>query len=364
MFATRFQITHDLSMAKWAFATRRVNRGDIKSLRTDFENAVPGDLLLGEVAAIGQHQKIQLADARYAALNPGDIVVMVVGDRYSPGSFEGFSIIGASECDMIASGGIVGQMKLGHDNISKPTKIRPIGLLADAGGDVLNLASYSIKPATIPEDVLVIGVFGASANAGKTTAAVSLAHGLRKAGYAVEAVKATGASAFATSNTFRAAGIPLTDFTDAGMGTTHRMPMDRVEAGFAALVGGAASRGAKVVVVEFADGVFQDETQQILKGGVVKDRLNGTLFASQDTLGAMGGLYVMHQCGLRPFAISGMVTRSPHAIREVERTTGATLLSRDRLSNPYALLPVMRSLLPAGVRRVVKMGAEYRGLAA
>ena len=227
----------------------------------------------------------------------------------------------------------------------RSTRLRPLGLLTDRRGEVINIASYAVADAAIPSNVTVIGVFGASMNAGKTTAAVSLAHGLRRAGYAVEGVKVTGTAAFGDFNAFLDAGVPVTDFTDAGMASTYKEPLARIEAGFDALAGGAAERGAEIVVVEIADGVFQAETAEILKGSRIKDRIDTCLFAAPDALGAVGGVSIMRRHGLDPFAVSGMVTRSPLAVREAEAVSGIKLLSRDDLIDPEKLLPAIAGFL-------------------
>ena len=331
--------------AKWAFTTRRVNRGDAVGYGGDLYSAKAGDLVLVEVESIGQHKKLQLAEGRYSESYKGDLLVVVCGNRYAPDQFEGFAEIGYDGCDMLAGGGIAGRMEAAHHKMATPTRLRPLGLLTDKHGDVINIASYAIPDATIPSHVTVIGVFGASMNAGKTTAAVSLAHGLRQAGYAVEGVKATGTGAFGDFNAFLDAGVPATDFTDAGMASTYKEPLERIEAGFDALVGGAAARGAEIVVVEIADGVFQAETAEIMKSSRIRDRFDTSLFAAPDALGAVGGVSIMKRHGLEPFAVSGMVTRSPLAVREAEAVTGASLLSRNDLMDPEQLLPAVAHLL-------------------
>ncbi len=338
-------LAHVPLSAKWAFTTRRVNREHVAGINHNCRHAVAGDLVIAEIVCIGQHKKLQLAEGRYAESYKGDIAVMVCGDRYAPDQFEGYAELNSDECDMIAAGGIIGRMKAAHDKMAKPTTLRPLGLLTNAVGDTINIASYSISSSTIPDHVTVIGVFGASMNAGKTTAAVSLAHGLKKSGLAVEGVKATGTGAFGDFNAFRDAGIPVTDFTDAGMGTTYRMPLERIERGFEALVGAAATRGAEVVVVEIADGVFQAETAEILKSSWIKDRFDAVMFAAPDALGAVGGVSILKHYGLLPFAISGKVTCSPLAVREAENATHTALLSRDALLDPDQLMPAVAHLL-------------------
>ncbi|MGF1475526.1 MAG: DUF1611 domain-containing protein [Geminicoccaceae bacterium] len=320
--------------AKWAFTTRRVDRKDVRGMSPEIGHAVPGDLVLGRIAFLGQHKKVQLTSGRSSESYLGDHVVMVVGNRYAPDQFEGIAELDPEGCDMIAGGGVLGRMVHAYEAMDAPTRVVSLGLLTDADGEVLNVASYALPDRTIPAHVTVIGVFGASMNAGKTTAAASLAHGLKRAGHTVACVKATGTGAFGDYNAYRDAGVPVFDFTDAGMGTTYKMPMDRIEAGFETLVGTAAHQGADVVVVEIADGVFQQETAAILDRSRIKDRMNAIFFAAPDALGAVGGVNTLRRHGLEPFAISGKVTMSPLAWQEAERATGVPLISRDGLCDP------------------------------
>lgn len=331
--------------AKWAFTTRRVNRADVAGLDPMVAFATAGDLVLCEIIQIGQHKKIQLSTGRPSTSYLGDLVVLCVGDRYAPDQYEGRARITAEGADLLAGGGVVGTMQTAHERMEEPTRLRPVGLLTDAAGEVINIARYSLPATTIPDNVTVIGVFGASMNAGKTTAAVCLAHGLRRAGFAVAGVKATGTGAFSDFNAFEDAGVTAMDFTDAGMPTTYRMPFDRVEQGFHTLVGTAAQAGADIVVVEIADGVFQRETQEILAGSSICDRMDGVMFATPDALGAVGGAKVLAEYGLTPFAMSGKLTMSPLAMAEAKIATGIPQLSRAQLCSPAEVMAVARDVL-------------------
>ncbi|MEM9277582.1 MAG: DUF1611 domain-containing protein [Pseudomonadota bacterium] len=335
---------------KWAFTTRRVCRTDVAGLSGAFAQAVPGDLVLGTIIEIGQHKKLQLAQGRYSESHVGDHVVLVVGDRYAPDQFEGISHLNDQNCDLIAGGGIIGKAIHAHGQMSKPTQIKPTGLLTNAEGEVVNIASYSLSERAIPDDVTVIGVFGTSMNSGKTTAAASLAHGLKRAGYRVHGVKATGTGAFGDYNAFQDAGVPVLDFTDAGMGTTYKMPLDRIENGFETLVGTAAAQGAEIVVVEFADGVFQSEAHEILSDSKIRSRLDGLVFASSDAAGAVGGISRMRALGLDALAVSGLVSRSPLGTLEAQNALGLPVLTRKQLQTPDAVMaaikPALRHQIP------------------
>ncbi|MCR9122781.1 MAG: hypothetical protein NXH91_10950 [Phyllobacteriaceae bacterium] len=334
-----------LSTAHWTFTTRRVDRGDVAGLSTGFAAARTGDLVLCEIAEINQHRRLQLTTRRYKTSYVGDLFVACVGDRYAPDQYQGRAEITAEGGDLLAGGGVVGTVECAHQRMAPPTRVRPVGLLLDAGGSVINVSRYGIKRQPVPSDVTVIGVFGASMNAGKTTAAVSLAHGLSRAGYDVAGAKVTGTGSFGDFVAFEDAGIATLDFTDAGLASTYRVPLARIEDGFETLVGHAAAGGAQIVVAEIADGVFQKETAAILRGSRIKDRLDGILFAAPDALGSMGGVTVLDGYGLRPFAVSGMVTRSPLAVSEALAATGVPHLTREQLCDPVSIADRVRPLL-------------------
>ncbi|WP_348827092.1 hypothetical protein [Halomonas sp. RT37] len=334
--------------AKWAFTTRRARRDDVRSLASLDHPLRAGDLILCEVLQVGQHKRVQLACGRPSESYPGDLLVLCVGDRYAPDQFMGRAEVDV-RMDLLAGGGIAGKVEAAHARMARPTQLRPLGFLADVRGEVINIDRYAIADARIPDDVVVLGVFGASMNAGKTTAAVSLAHGLQRAGFAVEGVKATGTGAFGDFNAFADASVAVSDFTDAGMASTFRCPLERIERGFEALVGGAAARGAEVVVVEIADGVFQDETAAILADSPIIERLDGILFAAPDALGAVGGVSVLKRHGQTPFALAGMVSLSALGSREASGETGLPVVKREALCDPEA---VSRLVAPIIRRRL------------
>lgn len=326
------QISHAAcEIAKWAFTTRRVNRSDVHGLTAQMSVAKAGDLILCEVAEIGHHKKIQLAERRASASYLGDYVVVCLGDRYAPDQFLASAVIDDDLIDLVAGGGVAGRVDAAHIRMDDPTRLKPIGLLTNRVGKVINVADYALPPQPTNDQITVLGVFGASMNSGKTTAASSLGHGLMRSGYAVAGVKATGTGAFGDFNSFEDGGAPALDFTDVGMATTYRMPLQMIEAGFDTLIATAALRGAEVVVVEIADGVFQQETQAILQSSRIRDRLDGILFAAPDALSAFGGVTALGKVGLSPFAISGMVSCSPLAATEAAEATNCPILTREDL---------------------------------
>ena len=356
---------HRLAQAKWAFSTRRVEREDAVSLLNTLGDAASGDLVLGRVERIGSHKRIQLAEGRASNLYVGDLVVLACGDRYAPDQFEGLAELDPAGSDMLAGGGVLGRMRHRHARMSAPTRIVPLGLLADASGRVMNLASYALAGGSRPFGLTAIGVVGASMNSGKTTAVAALAHGLSRAGHQVAAIKATGTGAFGDFNAFVDTGARyVADFTDAGMVSTYRQPLERIEAGLDTLLSHAAGRGCEVAVVELADGVFQKETADLLRNPRVRDGFAAVVFAAPDALAAAGGCAALRGMGIEPAVLTGMVSCSPLGAAEAETATGVRVISRDALCDPAQSSALMAQMLSVAGRRSVQADLLEVGVAA
>jgi len=318
--------------AKWAFTTRRVNRSDAVGLSTNFCDAVTGDLVLARVISVGSHKKLQLAEGRSSLNYQNDIIVVACGDRYAPDQFEGIAEINPDGADLLAGGGVVGQVRKSHQRMLGPTRLKPIGLVTNQQGQIINIAEYGLPLATTIPDIPVLVVVGNSMNAGKTTAAVSLAHGLLNAGLRVAGIKATGTGAFGDFNAFLDAGVSyVSDFTDAGMATTYRQPLGRIIDGLQSLLANAACAGAQVAVVEIADGIFQEETAELLRSQALSHHLSGIMFAAPDALSAIAGVSFLEDLGVTPFAVSGKVSCSPLACEEFQMHSDVPVVTREAL---------------------------------
>ncbi|MGF1554473.1 MAG: hypothetical protein ACFBWO_18515 [Paracoccaceae bacterium] len=325
-----------LDAAKWAFATRRVAREVCTRLVEAVANARSGDLVLARVEALGSHQRLQLPTGRPSQLHPGDLVVVVCGDRYAPDQFEGDATLSPGRADLLAAGGVVGRMRQRHQRMSLPTRLAPLGLVARDDGHVVNVADHALPPAApAGRGPVVVAVAGASMNAGKTVAGSSLAHGLARAGWRVAAVKATGTAAFNDYNAYVDAGpMWVGDFTDAGMVSTYRQPLARIEEGVGRLLDHAAALGAEVAVVELADGILQAETAALLRSPRFRERLGGCLLAVPDALSVLGGAAALEAMALEPAAVTGTISCSPLASAEATAATGLRVMGRDALCDP------------------------------
>lgn len=322
-----------LQRAKASYTTRHVDLDRATGLLAGVRPAV-GDLVLAAVTSIGQHPKIEGQDGRRASLFPGDEVVVAYGHRYAPDQFEASVPDDLGPCDLVAAGGIAARVDNAHGKMQPPTTLAPVGLLTKADGSRLRLASGSTpRPATARP--VTIAVVGAAMNAGKTTTAAHLVRGLRRAGLRVGAAKTTGTGAGGDIWLLGDAGAyPVYDFTWAGLPSTYRAGADEVRRVFTTLNDRLVEDGCEVVVLEIADGVYQEETSELVADPAFVERVDGVLFAACDALGAAAGVAWLYDHDRAPLALSGVLSSSPLATREAEAATGHEVWGLSHLEDP------------------------------
>ncbi len=327
---------HRLKRAKWGYSTRTVSNGlgPLRLLCRDSPTA--GDLVLAKVEKIGQHQRLELANGRRARLFVGDEIVVVYGNRYAPDQFEAIVPSSLRDCHLIAAGGIAGKMVYKHGAIKSPTRISPIGILTYSNGKVVNLSDFGLKKNDTHKSLPpVIAVVGGSMNAGKTTAAASLIHGLYKAGYKVSAGKVTGTGAGGDSWHFiDAGGSPVLDFLDTGHPSTYLLSAKEVVQIFEILLSHLNTPDTDYIVIEVADGLFQTETVNLINSTFFKQSVSGVIYAAADAVGAVYGINLLKRWGLPICAVSGTVTRSPLGMREILDSSDIPIISKQALRKP------------------------------
>ena len=136
------------------------------------------------------------------------------------------------------------------------------------------------------------------------------------------------------------------DFTDAGLASTYAVPTAELERVFGVLVSQASVRGADIVIAEIADGLFQPESAALLHSVLVKDGVDGALFAASEPMGAAAGAQWLEREGYRVLGISGRLCLSPLFVREVVQEIGIPVLPPEELELPEvagALLPSIKA---------------------
>lgn len=325
-----------LSSAKRAFTTRRVPLGTVASLVTQGTVPRSGDLVLARVTRLGQHRFLQSTAGRRQNLFVGDEIIAVYGHRYAPDQYEALVPETLEPCQLVAGGGVVAAVHNCHAKMNRATDVQPLGLLADGRGSVINLRRFRLsdRPLDAPRTAYAIAVLGTSMNAGKTTLAAHLIRGLRSAGLNVGAAKVTGTGAGGDGFLFADAGAdPVLDFVDFGYASTYRLTPDEVAQLFTQTLLHLDAVRPEVVVVEIADGLFQEETAVLVQQPAFRSRIDGIVFAAADSMGAAAGVEWLERRGLPVVALGGLLTSAPLAAREARHATHLPVFSPEELAD-------------------------------
>jgi len=313
----------------------------------------PGDLVLASIARLGQHRKLETAEGRRAFLHLGDQIVVVYGDRYAPDQYESHVPSNLGPTQLVASGGIASSMISRSQDVRSATDITPIALIGDERGRPLNLADFALDPDRLaPTRPRTIAVVGTSMNSGKTTTIHYLAHALARAGVRPGVTKVTGTGSGGDYWVMLDAGVhQMLDFTDAGLASTYRQPMDVIERAMSTLLTELTLNGCGVRLVEVADGIFQSETSRLVASPLFSEQIDAVIFAAGDAMGAYAGVTHLKSMGFDVLAVSGKLTRSPLAVREAAEATGLPVLGIPELSDPVIAAQLLGVELPPTVEQ-------------
>jgi hypothetical protein len=351
-----------LARAKHAYTARQFAHTDaVRLLDGAALQPRAGDLLLARIDKVGKHAMLESAEGRRSTLFCGDEIVVAYAPRYAPDQYEAHVPAGLGPCQLVASGGVAAQVQSRHVAIAAATDITPLGLLADAHGERLNLSRRALpkRPYGGARPVTIASV-GTSMNAGKTTSAAHLIRGLERGGLKVGAAKITGTGSGNDRWLMRDAGAHLVlDFTDAGHASTYLLELPALIEVMQRLLSNLAAARVDAIVIEVADGLFQRETELLLRAPAFADAVDAMLFSSSDAMGAAAGVRWLRHCALPLLAVAGTLTKSPLARREAEIATRLPVLTLDELHDPATA----RSLLErAGTAQA--RGVARRALAA
>jgi len=359
-----------LARAKAAYTTRYVSRlvsGDSAPYwLLSGDDVVPhaGDVLLARIHRVGQHFRIERPESRRATLFKGDEILVAYGDRYAPDQFESEVPVNLDYTNLAAAGGVAGHVITAHESMNDPTEIEPLGLLADVDG-ILTLQRCAPGQLITPEDFQrvprvrtppVVAVLGTSMNSGKTTTVASIVRGFTAAGLEVAAGKVTGTGAGGDPRLFEDSGATtVMDFTDFGYATTYRLPHAQVRTLLVSLISALAATGPDVIVLEVADGLFQQETARLIDDPLFARLVDRIVFAAGEALGALAGQDLLRLKGLSPVAVSGRLTASPLAKLEAAVALDVPVLGVDELASPE----IVQLLLPLSTTPVLTRSAAH-----
>ncbi|MDH3207669.1 MAG: DUF1611 domain-containing protein [Gemmatimonadota bacterium] len=334
-----------------AYSTRRVPREEMRWLLDGDYQPRAGDLVLARIEALGHHTRLQLPNGRRRQLFEGDDVIVAYADRYAPQQFEAHVPANLGRCHLVAGGGVASQVLSQHQRIRRgATLIRPLGLIAaDRHGPQLNTRDFAL-PRIEPRrrDIPIVAVLGTAMDSGKTTTAAFFARGLSRYGMRVGYAKVTGTGASGDPTLVVDAGAdPVLDFTDIGLVSTYRVGEREIEEVFLSLIAHLQQANVDVILLEVADGLFQQETAALVGSPRFSDFTDAVLFAAGDAMGAAAGVTWLRERGHRLLGLAGTLEAAPLQAREAEAATGVPVFRRSELGDPHTAARVFAQIRPS-----------------
>ncbi len=302
---------------------------------------VAGDVALFEVLSIGKHRQLQNEEKRNAFIYPGDIVMAAFGTRYATEQFEGYvpdSIL--SEYHILGAGGTVGFIESMHSRFTNigPTRLKMIGYAVGDFGNVINtkkLMELQIKPfrGVMQSFTRIILSIGSSMDSGKTTTAAHLIRGLKNAGMRTGYIKLTGTVYTKDRDLAYDNGADqATDFGEMGYPSTYLCSESELLNLYETLLNNINAQELEYVVVEIADGIYQRETEMLLRNTKFMAGVDAVIFSAGDSLAAVQGVNVLQDMHIIPTVLCGLFTSSPLMVKEVKSKVPAPVLTIEEMA--------------------------------
>ncbi len=280
--------------------TARPGAGDVLVVRTLTDSAT--------------YNMLELPTGRLAKINPGDVLIGVLGRRRALKGFVGdvpSEVNAGDELHLLNMGGVIGSCTGHHSSLSDAIKVEVIGLACDEQGRVLNIADVALLPQTrLSETAPLVLIAGTCMNSGKTYAATELIKQATRAGMRVAAAKLSGIACLRdTLNMADHGAVATASFLDCGLPST-------VGAGDLAPVAKAIIKrlnecSPDLIVIELGDGILGGySVESVFADAELRQATAALIFCASDYVGAWGGIELLRQRGIEIDLISGSVTDS------------------------------------------------------
>jgi hypothetical protein len=298
------------------------------------------------------YNTLEMVTGRMAKINPGDIIVGVLGYRRALKGFVGDvpdSVAAGDRLHLLNLGGLVGRCVGHHHSLSNAIEVEVIGMPV-SDGRILNIAEGAIAPReTLDCPVPLILVAGTCMNSGKTYAATEIIKQLTREGQRVSAAKLAGVACLRdTLNMEDHGAIETMSFLDCGMpstvGVADLAPMAK------GVLSKLAQNGPDCIVIELGDGILGGYgVETIFNDAELMNATAALVFCAGDFVGAWGGKQLLESHGVKIDVISGPVADSQMGTEYVKRELG--LDAANAVNRPDQLAELIKTKLAEWARK-------------
>ena len=283
----------------------------------------------GDVVAVraltdsATYNMLELPTGRLAKINPGDLLIGVLGRRRALKGFVGDvpeTVKRGDQLHLLSMGGVIGFCTGHHSSLSDAIKLEVIGVVCDHEGVVQNIGDRALTPqSSLGETAPLVLIAGTCMNSGKTYAATELIKQATRAGLRVAAAKLSGVACLRdTLNMEDHGAIATASFLDCGLPST-------VGAGDLAPIAKAViarlnESNPDFIVIEMGDGILGGySVESVFDDPELRAATAALIFCASDYVGAWGGIELFQRRGLKVDVVAGSVTDSGMGEEFIER---------------------------------------------
>jgi hypothetical protein len=303
------------------------------------------------------YDALELITGRMAKINPGDIIVGVLGHRRALKGFVGDvpeKVQAGDRLHILNLGGVIGRCLGQYHHLSRAIEVEVMGLAAKDGA-ILNIAHGAIKPLdSLKVSSPLILIAGTCMNSGKTYAATEIIKHLTRSGLRVAAAKLSGIACLRdTLNMQDHGAIKALSFLDCGLPSTVGVKS------LAPIAKGLLAELSKFepdcIVIELGDGIIGGYGVETIFGDAeIMGSVAAIIFCASDFVGAWGGRELLARLGAKITALSGPVTDSPMGRDYVQNELG--LPAANAINEGERLAAIVQEALSQ--MRAVPLGGE------
>jgi len=260
------------------------------------------------------YNMLELPTGRLAKINPGDLLIGVLGSRRALKGFVGdvpASVKAGDELHLLNMGGVIGCCTGHHSSLGDAIKLAVLGFVCDENGQTRNICDAAIPPKTsLGDSAPLVLVAGTSMNSGKTYAATELIKQATRAGLKVAAAKLSGIACLRdTMNMADHGAIATASFIDCGLPST--VDVGDLAPTAKAIIARLNEANPDLIVIELGDGILGGySVDTVFDDKELREATAALVFCASDYVGAWGGIELLRRRGVDIDVISGSVTDS------------------------------------------------------
>ncbi len=288
---------------------RRARAGDVVVVRALTDSAT--------------YNQLELPTGRLAKINPGDLLVGVLGRRRALKGFVGDvpeTVSAGDRLHLLNMGGVIGRCTGHHSSLSDAISVEVIGLVCDDEARVLNIDKAALPLRDeLGQTAPLVMVAGTCMNSGKTYAATEVIKQATRAGLRVAAAKLSGVACLRdTLNMADHGAVATASFLDCGLpstvGAADLAPVAK------SVIARLNESAPDVIVLELGDGILGGySVDSVFDDEELRAATRALIFCASDYVGAWGGIELFKRRGLSVDVIAGSVTDSQMGEDFIER---------------------------------------------